>query len=193
MNTLRSTLACTALVAALSSAPLAAADVYLKIEGVDGESATASRSAPVEISSFSFGASNPGTAQPTSNKGGGKVSLSDLSMSLPASRVVSPRDPQSGLPTGQRMHKPMTAAPVAGGDTGASAADVQTVTVVLPAAETETSRTLDRACAQGTHIKDAHLRSSAQQLSLSDVVVSSCTVSSSERRYEFRGHVTLMK
>ena len=193
MNTLRSTLACTALVAALSSAPLAAADVYLKIDGIEGESATASRSAPVEISSFSFGANNAGAAQPSSKKGGGKVSLSDLSMSIPTSRVVSPRDPQSGLPTGQRMHKPMTTAPVASGDASSSAADVQTVTVVLPAAESETSRALDSACAKGTHIKDAQLRSSAQQLSLSDVVVSSCAASSSERRYEFRGHVTLMK
>jgi type VI protein secretion system component Hcp len=193
MNTLRSTLACTALVAALSSAPLAAADVYLKIDGIEGESATASRSAPVEISSFSFGASNAGEAQPDSRKGGGKVSLSDFSMLKPASRVVTPREPQSGLPTGQRMHKPMTAAPVASGDASSSAADVQTVTVVLPATESDTSRALDRACASGTHIKNAELRNSAQQLSLSDVVVSSCAASSSERRYEFRGHVTLMK
>lgn len=189
MNMLRSTLACTALVATLSSAPLAAADVYLKIEGVDGESATASRNAPVEISSFSFGASNAGSAQRGSGMGTGKVSMSDLSVT----RAVSPRDKQSGLPTGQRMHKPMTAAPVAGGDTSSTAADVQTVTVVLPAAESETSRSLDSACAKGTHIKNAELRNSAQRYAMTDVVVSSCAASSSERRYEFRGHVTLMK
>lgn len=189
MNMLRSTLACTALVTALSSAPLLAADVYLKLEGVEGESATASRGAPVEISSFSFGASNTGSTQRSSGMGTGKVSMSDLSVT----RAVSPRDKQSGLPTGQRMHKPMTAAPVTGGDTSSTAADMQTVTVVLPAAESDTSRSLDSACAKGTHIKNAQLRSSAQQVSLSDVVVSSCAASSSERRYEFRGHVTLMK
>ena len=189
MNTLRSTLACTALFAALSSSSLAATSAYLKIEGVDGESATASRSAPVEISSFSLGPSTPDAAQRSSGLGTGKVSMSDLS----ATRVVSPRDPQSGLPTGQRMRKPMTAAPAAGGGASSSGADVQTVTVVLPAAESDTSRALDRACASGTHIKNAELRNSAQQVSLSDVVVSSCAASSSERRYEFRGHVTLMK
>jgi type VI secretion system secreted protein Hcp len=189
MNMLRSPLACTALFAALSSTALAASDVYLKIDGVDGESATASRSAPVEISSFSFGASNAASAQPSSGLGTGKVSVSDLSVT----RAVSPRDPQSGLPTGKRMHKPMATSPVAGGDNSSTAADVQTVSVVLPAAESNTSRSLDRACASGTHIKNAQLRSSAQQLSLSDVVVSSCAASSSERRYEFRGHVTLMK
>lgn len=193
MNTLRSTLACTALVAALSSTAFAAADVYLKIDGVEGGSATASRGAPVEISSFSFGASNAGAAQRSSGvgtgMGTGKVSMSDLSVT----RVVSPRDPQSGMPTGQRMRKPTAAAPAADGGASSSGADVQTVTVVLPAAESDTSRSLDRACAAGTHIKNAELRSSAQQLSLSDVVVSSCAASSSERRYEFRGHVTLMK
>lgn len=189
MNMLRSTLACTALVTALSSTALAASDVYLKIDGVDGESTAVSRSAPVEISSFSLTASNPEAAQRSSGLGTGKVSMSDLSVT----RAVSPRDPQRGLPTGQRMRKPTAAAPTADGGTSSSGADVQTVTVVLPAAESDTSRSLDNACAKGTHIKDAQLRSSSQQLSLSDVVVSSCTASSSERRYEFRGHVTLMK
>ena len=189
MNMLRSTLACTALVTALSSTALAASDVYLKIEGVDGESTAVSRSAPVAISSFSLTASDPAAAQRSSGLGTGKVSMSDLSVT----RAVSPRDPQSGLPTGQRMRKPTAASAAADGGTSSSGADMQTVTVVLPAAESETSRSLDSACAKGTHIKNAELRNSAQRYAMTDVVVSSCAASSSERRYEFRGHVTLMK
>lgn len=187
MYTLRSAFACSALLAALASAPLAAADVYLKLDTVKGES-SADRSAPVEISSFSFGATNAGSAKTGSGGGTGKASMSDLS----ATGVVSPRDPQSGLPTGQRMHKPMATAAVADNG-GAAAAGTEVVTVVLPAAESDASRTLDRACANGTHIARAELGNKAQRLSLTDVVVSSCTASASERRYEFRGHVTVLK
>lgn len=190
MNTLRSTLACTAIVAALASAPLAAADVYLKLEGVEGESSTASRSTPIEISSFSFGASNAGSALKGSGGGAGKASMSDLSVT----RTVSPRDPQSGLPTGQRMHKPASVSAPGSADGSAPAAtEAQVVSVVLPAAESDTSRALDRACASSKHIAKAELSNRTQQLSLTDVVVSSCTASAAERRYEFRGHVTLMK
>jgi hypothetical protein len=126
--------------------------------------------------------------------GAGKVSMSDLSVTSNEARVVSPRDSASGLPTGKRMHKPVTSSPVVGGDASASnSADLQTVSVVLPAAESGTSRALDRACASGTHIKNAELSNSAQRYAMTDVVVSSCSASSSERRYEFRGHVTLLR
>jgi hypothetical protein len=129
-----------------------------------------------------------------SGGGAGKASMSDLSVT----RAVSPRDAASGLPTGKRMHKPMAASgSVSGGSTGSSAqpaaSELQSVSVVLPAAESATTQALDRACASGKHIAKAELGRQGQVYALNDVVVSSCTASSSERRYEFRGHVTLMK
>ena len=66
-------------VAAGGSAALAASsDYYLKLEGVDGESAA--KVAPVQVESFSWGASN----------------------------VRSPRDVATGQSSGRRMHQPLT-------------------------------------------------------------------------------------
>jgi type VI protein secretion system component Hcp len=166
-----------AFAAAISASAFAASNMYLKIEGVDGESASRAASSSIEVSSFSFGASNAGSMAAGSGGGAGKASMSDLSVT----RAVSPRDAASGLPTGKRMHKPM------------AASELQSVSVVLPPAESSTTQALDRACASGKHIAKAELGRQGQVYTLSDVVVSSCTASSSERRYEFRGHVTLMK
>ena len=66
-------------VAANGSAALAAlSDYYLKLEGVDGESAA--KVAPVQVESFSWGVSN----------------------------VRSPRDVATGQSSGRRLHQPLT-------------------------------------------------------------------------------------
>lgn len=162
-----------------ATASLAASDYYLKIEGVDGESA---RSQTIELQSWSFGASNAG--------------------------VVSPRDAASGLATGRRQHNPMTiskplepSTPLlrespTKASTGAPAtavAEVQTVTFSVPEPGNASTADLARMCASGKHIKNAVLSSPNGRYQLRDAMITSCAVTGNERRYEFRGHVTLMK
>lgn len=191
MRTRRQSIAFAVLAAAISAGALAATDMYLKLDGVDGESAARAAGSTVEVSSFSFGVSNAASMATGSGGGSGKASMSDLSVT----RTVAPRDAASGLPTGKRIHKPMAASPSvsSGGGTAPAASELQSVSVVLPATESATTQALDRACASGKHIPKAELGRQGQVYTLSDVLVSSCTASSSERRYEFRGHVTLMK
>jgi type VI protein secretion system component Hcp len=56
-----------------------------------------------------------------------------------------------------------------------------------------TSQQLDRACASGKHFDKVELSMRGQVTELNDVVVSSCSVAGKERRYELKGHVTLIK
>lgn len=165
-----------------ATASLAASDYYLKIEGVEGEAARA-QPETIELSSWSFGASNSG--------------------------VVAPRDAASGMATGKRQHKPMTVTkPVeastpllresptrptpAAVDSGA-AAEVRTVTFSVPEPGNASTVALARMCASGKHIRSAVLSSPSGRYQLQDAVITSCAVAGNERRYEFRGHVTLMK
>lgn len=165
-----------------ATASLAASDYYLKIESVDGE-ATRSKPETIELQSWSFGASNPA--------------------------VVSPRDAASGLATGKRQHKPVTItkplepstpllresptkATAAAPATGA-VAEVQTVTFSVPEPGDASTAELAKMCASGKHIKNAVLSSPSGRYQLQDAVITSCAVAGAERRYEFRGHVTLMK
>jgi len=165
-----------------ATASLAASDYYLKIEGVEGESASRSPQT-IELQSWSFGASNAG--------------------------VVAPRDAASGMPTGKRQHGTVTitkplepstpllresptkataAAPAAG-----AAANVQTVTFSVPEPGNDSTAALAKMCASGKHIKSAVLSSPNGRYQVQDAVITSCAVTGAERRYEFRGHVTLMK
>ncbi len=167
-----------------ATASLAASDYYLKIEGVDGEAAD-SRAKHIELESWSFGATQ--------------------------ASVVSPRDSASGLPTGKRQHKPMTvtkpveastpllresptlASTAAAAPAPAVTAEVQTVSFSVPEPGDASTAELVRMCASGKHIKNATLSSPSGRYQLTDAVITSCTVTGNERRYEFRGHVTLMK
>ena len=165
-----------------ATASLAASDYYLKIEGVEGE-ATRAQPETIELQSWSFGASNPA--------------------------VVAPRDAASGMATGKRQHKPVTItkplepstpllresptkATTAAADTGA-AAEVRTVTFSVPEPGNASTASLARMCASGKHIRSAVLSSPNGRYQLQDAVITSCAVAGNERRYEFRGHVTLMK
>jgi type VI protein secretion system component Hcp len=153
-----------------ATASLAASDYYLKIDGVEGESTTRSKPETIELQSWSFGASQSG--------------------------VVAPRDAASGLATGKRQHNPVTVISPASTDAktaAPAAAEVQTVTFVVPEPGSEATAQLARMCASGKHIKSAVLSSPNGRYQLQDVVIASCAVTGNQRVYEFRGHVTLMK
>ena len=165
-----------------ATASMAASDYYLKIEGVEGE-ATRAQPETIELQSWSFGASNPA--------------------------VASPRDSQSGLATGKRQHNPMVITkPVeattpalresptratASATDAAAAPEVRTVTFSVPEPGNASTASLARMCASGKHIRSAVLSSPNGRYQLQDAVITSCAVAGNERRYEFRGHVTLMK
>lgn len=80
---------------------LAAADMFIKISDVKGESRVIS--CPSGMCSLSDVAAGTYQVQVCDEKGGAVSSSVSLSQS-----VVSPRDAASGLATGKRMHKPMT-------------------------------------------------------------------------------------
>jgi Type VI secretion system effector, Hcp len=156
----------------------AASDYYLKIDGVQGESATGES---IEVQSFSWGASNPSTV------GAGSAS---------AGRVAAPRDPPSGQSTGQRQRAPFAST----GAASPAAAEPQvgqmaSFSVAFRESPTRasTGSSLARACATGTHIASAAMSVRGVSYTLSDVVVSSCTADGELRRAELKGHVTLIK
>jgi type VI secretion system secreted protein Hcp len=78
----------------------AAADMYLKIEGISGESTTSSHKEWIEIQSFSWGASNSGMQ--FGSVGAGKVDITELSLSkrLDASSPALFLRTASGQPLG---------------------------------------------------------------------------------------------
>jgi type VI secretion system secreted protein Hcp len=57
---------------------MSGADYYLKIDGVDGESKAEKQVGSLQIESFSFGASNTGSAVTGQGLGTGKVSMQDF-------------------------------------------------------------------------------------------------------------------
>jgi Type VI secretion system effector, Hcp len=75
---------------------LAASDYLLELGSVKGESAAAPQS--IEVESFSWGASNAGTAAASSSGGHGKVNVQEISMT----KARSPRDASSGMASGKR-------------------------------------------------------------------------------------------
>jgi type VI protein secretion system component Hcp len=152
-----------------ATASLAASDFYIRFEGVDGE-ATRSRPETIELQSWSFGASQ--------------------------TAVVAPRDSASGLATGKRQHKPMTVITPEATDarTAASAAGkIRTVTFAVPEPGNASTAQLTRLCASGKRIRSAVLSGPDGRYQMNDVVVSTCAVNGNERKYELKGHVTLMK
>ena len=57
---------------------MAAVDYFLKLDGVNGDSADRDHKQEIEISSFSWGMSNSGTASHGGGGGAGKVSVQDF-------------------------------------------------------------------------------------------------------------------
>ncbi len=189
---LASTLACSALATVAIAADAA---TVITVEETDGAAKTVSSS--IEVSSWSWGASNTSTAsttKATSGGGAGKVNVQDLSRS-----VVSPRDAASGLPTGKRMHKPATVNVEL--DSGAAAPSLgapkigEATTLIAEVQESETvaNSALVRACATGKHIAKATLTAHGRTTELKEVLVSSCAVTDNVRRIKLVGHVSLLK
>lgn len=74
-----------------------------------------------------------------------------------------------------------------------AAGEIRTVTFALPEPGHESTEQLARLCASGKPIKSAVLNGPDGRYQMKDVVVSSCAANGNERRYELKGHVTLMK
>jgi type VI secretion system secreted protein Hcp len=70
---------------------MAAVDYFLRITGIDGESADAKHKGEIDVDSWSWGASNPGTAHGGAGGGGaGKVSIQEFHFVTRVSKA-SPR------------------------------------------------------------------------------------------------------
>lgn len=144
-------------VLAMATPALAGSDYLLQIPPEKGELA----SAPVEVSSWSFGACN-----------------SSCSSAGSAHRVMSPRDAASGQASGKRQHKPVTmhiSATVGDldGDGRAdfSFVDTQSEVSSFSLSFDKSSPMLARVCA-GTHIAQATLSRSMESFDLTDATVS---------------------
>lgn len=55
-----------------------AVDMFLKVEGADGESQDEAHAGEIDLLAYSFGAANTGTAHLGGGAGGGKVNVQDL-------------------------------------------------------------------------------------------------------------------
>ena len=63
-----------------------AIDMFLKIDGIEGESSDAKHKGEIEIESFSWGASAPGTGS-AGGGGTGRVTMEDFSFTTPVTRA----------------------------------------------------------------------------------------------------------
>lgn len=63
--------------------------MFLKIDGIEGESSDAKHKGEIEIESFSWGASAPGTAGPGggAGAGAGRVTMEDFTFTTPVTRA----------------------------------------------------------------------------------------------------------
>lgn len=194
---------------AMGTAPaIAATDYLLELDGVDGEAAAPKDHKEwIEVSSFSWGVSNP-THVGSSGMSAGKVAVQDLSVHAtapaPGSTSVA-RERGSGLATGKRTHEPVaTTQPASDGRVAASnaPADGSVGQLTVRLRESPTKASLGRRmCVQGKHIAKATLRSATQSVELHDAVVNSCEVQGEEMKivltgtakHTKSGHVTLLK
>lgn len=170
---------------------LAASDYLLQLEGVQGESATKGNPAPIEVASWSLGASNP-TSVGSSGMSAGKAATP---ASAASTGVVSPRDVASGQASGKR-----SAQPVASSDGTAAPPPAGSVSeLTLRLRESPSRPSLGKpasACKAGQHIDKVTVSSNGQSYVLQDATVTSCEVSGGETVMKVRGktgHVTLMK
>jgi type VI secretion system secreted protein Hcp len=92
-----------------------AVDMFLKIDGISGESLDNKHKGEIDISSFSFGATQVSNAR-ASGAGAGKVSFQDIHISSPVN-VASPKLFQA-CATGQHFKKAVLTCRKAGGDQG---------------------------------------------------------------------------
>lgn len=90
-----------------------AVDFFLKIDGIKGESRDAKHAGQIEIESFSWGLSNPGSAGVGGGGAAGKVSMQDFHFVTP----VSTASPQLmlGCATGKHLKQAILTVRKAGG------------------------------------------------------------------------------
>jgi hypothetical protein len=182
---------------------LAASDYLLEFDGIDGESAAKDHKQTIEISSFSWGASNP-TSVGSSGMGAGKASMQDVSVQTAptaSSGDATPPAEGSGLATGRRMHKPLRADPGSTNVTAPADGSTGQLTVRLRESPTRASMGRSGTCAAGKHIAKATLRSQTEAIELHDATVTSCDAQGQDMvmvltgtaKHTKSGHVTLMK
>src|SRR5580765_8167047 len=96
-------------------------DAFLKIEGIDGESTDDKHKGEIEISSFSWGVSNPGSFASGGGGGSGKVSFQDLHFTATTSKA----SPKLFLfcATGEHFKKATLTCRKAGGESQGSRAE----------------------------------------------------------------------
>ena len=87
--------------APVQTASAAQSDYFLKIEGVDGESVDKQHPGTIEVNSFSWGATNSGSASVGTGAGTGKVSMQDFHFVSKVSKA-SPKL-MDALTKGQRI------------------------------------------------------------------------------------------
>jgi hypothetical protein len=179
-----------------ATAALGASDYLLEIEGVTGEAGASDASTKIEISSFSWGTSNP-TSVGSSGMSAGKVSMQDMSVSAAAAPSATAQAVRES-PTKQSTGKTVAPAAAAGAPAGASppkVGDMATVTVMLRESPTKASTgKTSRSCMQGEHISQVVLVAQGKRYEMHDVVVTACGPSADGmRQKELTGHVTLIK
>jgi len=64
------------------------ADMFLKIDGIEGESTDSKHKNEIELQSFSWGATQPGSAGHGGGAGVGKVQVHDFSFSISSTRLA---------------------------------------------------------------------------------------------------------
>ncbi len=192
----RSYLAAAALAIALCGTSVvagAAADYFLQIKGVEGESSASAAGQTLGVSSFSWGANNAGAASAASGTGSPRTAVRE---SPTRAGTKAAREAASGMATGRPSPTTATADSVASSAavSGSAPTEGSTLSVAMPDSGGEAMATLDRMCATGRHIKEAVLRSGDQTYEMKDLVVVSCTTTGAQRLVTFKtGHVTLMK
>jgi len=169
---------------------LAASDYLLELDSVKGGGKDTAAPQSIEVESFSWGVSNAASAATGSGAGAGKANMQDLSVMS----AQAPRDASSGMATGKR------AAPVAVADGRADTVvaapqvgDVATFTVAIRESPSKASTGKAGGCVAGTRYSHAAIVAQGQRYELSDVVLTSCTVTDGQMKKDFKGHVTLMK
>ncbi len=178
-----------------AASAMAASDYLLEIKGAAADSGTGAASQTIEISSFSWGASNP-TSVGSAGLSAGKVSMQDMSVTAAAAQ---PATEQAVRESPTKASTGKTAAAAAGSPAGAPASpkvgEMATVTVTYRESPTKasTGKTSRAACTPGEHYDEVTLSGQGQRYVMKDVMVTACSSANGARRKELTGHVTLIK
>lgn len=178
-----------------AASAMAASDYLLEIKGAAADSGSGDAPQTIEISSFSWGASNP-TSVGSAGLSAGKVSMQDMSVTAAGAQ---PATAQAVRESPTKVSTGKTAAAAAGSPVGAPASpnvgDVATVIVTYRESPTKasTGKTSRAACTPGEHYDEVTLSGQGRRYVMQDVMVTSCSSANGARKKELTGHVTLIK